>query len=69
LFSASIVLLPITRGREVRAGYTTLPTMVAQVEWRDHATGLVLRQPSEPMPTGSIGGLRRAALRRGDGSE
>lgn len=68
-FCLSIVLLPVTRRREVRAGYTTLPTMAPQVEWRDHVTGLVLRQPGEPTPIGSIGELRRAAEGRRDGSE
>lgn len=66
-FCVSIVLLPATRRREVRAGYTTVPTMAPQAEWRDHATGLVLRQPGEPTPTGSIGELRRAAEGRRDG--
>lgn len=66
-FCVSIVLLPITRRREVRAGYTTVPTMVRQIEWRDHATGLVLRKAGEPTPTGSIVDLRRLAHEHREG--
>ena len=68
LFCVSIVLLPASRRREVRAGYTTLPAMVREIEWRDHATGLVLRYLGEPTPTGSLSDLRKAARERNEGS-
>ena len=67
-FCVSVALLPATRRREVRAGYTTLPTMVRQIEWRDHATGLVLRERGDPTPTGPIAELRKAARARDEAS-
>lgn len=62
-------MLPATRRREVRAGYTTMPSMVRQIEWRDHATGLVLRERGDPTPTEPIAALRKAARERDGASE
>ena len=63
VFSAAFanVAAAVTRNREVRAGYTTLPNAYKQVEWRDHKTGIVLRRAGEAFPPGSMAELRRAA--------
>ncbi|MEB0288765.1 hypothetical protein QN355_19745 [Cryobacterium sp. 10S3] len=65
-FNVSIVGSFVAKRREVRAGYTTVPMLFKHVEWRDHATGLVLRQPGEPTPLGPIKELRRAAMAAAD---
>jgi len=65
-FVVSVVGQFFAKRREVRAGYTTMPTEFKHVEWRDHATGLVLRQADEPTPLGPIKELRRAALAADD---